>query len=206
MSNSHGVGVYGAIILAAGASTRMGHVKQLLPWKGSTLLQHAIDEVLSSEIDETVVVLGANKRLIEEQTNLSGVDSVFNAKWEEGMASSIVTGLKHLLSKAPEIGAVLIVLCDQPLLDKNNYNRLIKKIITNKNKIISSSYSDQLGVPVVFDKRFFSDLLKLRGEQGAKKLLATYNSEVIGVEAGDKAIDLDTEDKYNHYYDLYGRP
>lgn len=203
MSNSRAGSIFGAIILAAGASTRMGRVKQVLPWKKSTLLQNAIDQVISSKIDDIVVVLGANKGVIEKHTDLSGVDIAINDTWEQGMATSIITGLKHLLSKQPELEAVLIVLSDQPLLEFEFFNKLIYKHIDQK--IISSSYSSQLGVPVLFDKRYFKDLLNLKGQQGAKALLKIHKSEVIALEAGEKGVDLDTLEKYNYYYDLYGR-
>ena len=197
--------VHGAIILAAGASTRMGRVKQTLPWKESTLLQHAIDQVLASSIDEVVVVLGSNREHVEARTDLSGVHVVFNPKWEEGMATSIVSGLKALLDLRSGLRSVLILLSDQPLIDVKHYNKLIYSYISSGHKIISSSYSEQLGVPVVFDRRFFRELLELKGDRGARALLNTYPDDIIAIDAGDKGVDLDTEDKYRHYHDRFGQ-
>jgi molybdenum cofactor cytidylyltransferase len=199
-------GEYGAIILAAGASTRMGSAKQLLPWKNKNLLQHVMDELRISGIEAIAVVLGASGDKIDSQIEFGEVDRVFNAQWEGGMASSIVTGMKHLLEKFPSMRGVLIALADQPLLDHHFFNQLRNMHTENRNRIIASFYSGEMGVPALFDKRFFNELLDLRGEQGAKALLRHHESHVIRINAGDKAIDLDTKEKYDYFYDLYGRP
>lgn len=205
MKEAQSKGVHGAMILAAGASRRMGCSKQILPWKGSTLLQHAIDQAISSRFDPVVVVLGADRELVESRTDLTGIHSVFNSKWEEGMASSIAAGLRELLELKPDLSSVLILLSDQPLLDFKYYNRLLNKYLTEKNKIVASSYSGQLGVPVLFDRAYFDELLALRGEKGAKALLRLNESEVVSIDAGAQAVDLDTEEKYRHYYEFFGR-
>ena len=197
--------VHGAIILAAGASSRMGTLKQVLPWKGTTLLQHSIDQVRASSFDEVVVVLGANRELVERQTDLTGVHPVFNPNWETGMASSLVAGLRGLLDLSPQLRSVLILLTDQPLLDFRFYNKLLFRYLKGETKIVSSSYSGQLGVPVLFDRHHFKELLALRGDKGARALLRSLADDVIAIDAGDQAVDLDTEEKYRHYYELFGR-
>ena len=205
MQEPRSEGVHGAIILAAGASSRMGTAKQVLPWKGSTLLQHCIDQVRASPVDEIVVVLGANSELVESQTDLTGVHNVFNSNWDTGMASSIVAGLQRLLELSPGLRSVLILLSDQPLLDYKFYNKLLINYLEGTKKIVSSSYSGQLGVPVLFDRHYFNELLGLRGDKGARALVRAHREEVIAVDAGDQAVDLDTEEKYRHYYELFGR-
>ena len=87
----------GAILLAAGASTRMGCVKLLLPWKNSTLLEHSIEQLKESGIDLFVVVLGANQDIILEKVNFDGIDVVVNSQWQKGMATSIASGVSFLL-------------------------------------------------------------------------------------------------------------
>ena len=205
MLESEAEGVYGAIVLAAGASTRMGCVKQTLPWKGKTLLQHVVDELRFSELEEVVVVLGANREEIEKRVTFDGSDVVYNDQWEQGMASSVVTGLHHLLAKGIPLRAVLIVLSDQPMLGRVHFNTL-KRIHANSVKgIVASSYAGVAGVPVLFDRRFFDELLQLTGEQGARALLLSNPNEVDTVDAGEKGIDLDTREKYEDIYDRYGR-
>ncbi len=199
------MGSVGTILLAAGASTRMGTVKQLLPWKNSMLLEHAIAQLQQSKIDSLVVVLGANEKLIREKIGFDDVDLVVNSNWEKGMATSIEAGLRFLLTKNPEIQSALIALSDQPLLDFNYYNKLINNNIESKNKIVCSAYADQFGVPAIFDRDYFDDLLNLEGSIGARALLRGGSVKVVAENAGELAVDLDTKESYNRIYELYGR-
>ncbi len=195
----------GAILLAAGASTRMGCVKLLLPWKNSTLLEHSIEQLKESEIDFFVVVLGANQDIIREKVNFDGIDVVVNSQWQKGMATSIASGVSFLLKKKPEIQSILVALSDQPLLDYKYYNNLIDKILISKNKIVASSYSKELGVPAIFDRDYFDNLLDLEGSQGARSLLRGGSVKVTPVNAGELALDLDTRETYNRVYEQHGR-
>lgn len=195
----------GAILLAAGASTRMGCVKLLLPWKNSTLLEHSIEQLKESEIDLFVVVLGANQDIIREKVNFDGIDVVVNSQWQKGMATSIASGVSFLLKKKPEIQSILVALADQPLLDYKYYNNLIDKILISKNKIVASSYSKELGVPAIFDRDYFDNLLDLEGNQGARSLLRGGSVKVTPVNAGELALDLDTRETYNRVYEQHGR-
>lgn len=195
----------GAILLAAGASTRMGCVKLLLPWKNSTLLEHSIKQLKESEIDFFVVVLGANQDIIREKVNFDGIDVVVNSQWQKGMATSIASGVSFLLKKKPEIQSILVALADQPLLDYKYYNNLIDKILISKNKIVASSYSNELGVPAIFDRDYFDNLLDLEGNQGARSLLRGGSVKVAPVNAGELALDLDTRETYNRVYEQHGR-
>lgn len=195
----------GAILLAAGASTRMGSVKQLLPWKNSTLLEHSIEQLKESDIDFLVVVLGANQDIIRQKVNLDGIDVAVNPDWEKGMATSIATGMRFLLNKTPDIESVLIALVDQPLLDTKYYNNLINKRLNSKYKIVASSYSNELGVPAIFDRDYFDNLLNLEGSKGARALLRGGSVQVTSVNAGELALDLDTREAYNRIYEQHGR-
>jgi len=120
---------HAVLILAAGASTRMGQPKQLLPWGKTTLLNHAINE--AKKISEHVfVVLGANKELIESSLN-SQVEIIRNPNWENGMGTSITYGIS-ILDKNEEFDSVLIMLADQPLLDSTYLNNLKKLFLTEE--------------------------------------------------------------------------
>ena len=198
------MGSLGGILLAAGASARMGAVKQLLAWKNSTLLEHSIQQLDLSKIDHLVVVLGANEKVICENSNLLTTEVVVNPDWKKGMATSIATGLRHLLKNTPDIQSVLIALADQPLLDFNYYNKLIDKKLVVGNKIVCSAYSDQHGVPAIFDRSYFDNLLNLDGRKGARALLRGGDVQVATVDAGDLAVDLDTKESYNRFYELHG--
>lgn len=200
------MGSLGAILLAAGASTRMGSVKQLLPWNKLTLLEHSIQQLKHAEIDTLVVVLGANDKQIREKVNFDGVDVAVNPDWEKGMATSIATGLRFLLRKMPDMESVLVALSDQPLLDDEYYKKLINKSLNVENKIVASLYSDALGVPAIFHRDYFDNLLNLEGSEGARSLLRGGRVKVTTVNAGELAVDLDTKETYNRVYELHGRP
>ena len=199
------MGSLGAILLAAGASTRMGSVKQLLPWKKSTLLEHSVQQLKHSKIHNVVVVLGANAKHICEKVNFDDVDVAVNPDWEKGMATSIATGMRFLLKKIPDIESVLVALADQPLLDYKYYKKLIDKSSTSTNKIVASSYSNELGVPAIFDRDYFDNLLNLEGSKGARALLRGGSVKVTSVNAGELALDLDTREAYNTVYEQHGR-
>lgn len=199
------MGSLGAVLLAAGASTRMGRVKQLLPWKESTLLEHSIEQLKKSNIDSLVVVLGANEDLIRDQVDLGNFDVVVNTNWEQGMASSIACGVSYLKENTFDLEGVLIALSDQPLLDSKYYRKLIDKSLDKDSKIVCSAYSDRVGVPAVFDPMYIPNLLQLKGQRGARALLRGGRVEVSSIDAGDRAVDLDTIEEYNRIYDLYGR-
>jgi molybdenum cofactor cytidylyltransferase len=158
-----------------------------------------------SEIDFFVVVLGANQDIMREKVNFDGIDVVVNSQWQKGMATSIASGVSFLLKKKPEIQSVLVALADQPLLDYKYYNNLIDKFLISKNKIVASSYSDAMGVPAIFDRDYFDDLLNLEGSQGARSLLRGGSVKVTPVNAGELALDLDTRETYNRVYEQHGR-
>lgn len=195
----------GAILLAAGASTRMGTVKQLLPWKNSSLLEHSIEQLKHADVKTLVVVLGANETEIRQNALIEHADVVVNPDWEKGMATSIATGLRFLLKKRPELDRVLVALADQPLLGTKYYNKLIALSSESGNEIVSSSYSGQLGVPALFARTYFNNLLNLEGHQGARALIRGGQVKVTAVDAGELAVDLDTKEAYNRIYELYGR-
>lgn len=180
-------------------------MKQLLPWKKSTLLEHSVQQLKHSEIDNIVVVLGANAKHICEKVNFDEVDVAVNPDWEKGMATSIATGMRFLLKKIPDIESVLVALADQPLLDDKYYKKLIDKSLKSTNKIVASSYSNELGVPAIFDRDYFDNLLNLKGSKGARALLRGGSVKVTSVNAGKLALDLDTREAYNSVYEQHGR-
>src|SRR5580698_3566832 len=104
----------GVIILAAGNSSRLGRPKQLLPYRGKTLLTHVVAEALATNLQPVLVVTGAFHQEVSDSLHGQSVDIVFNPAWEEGMASGIVTGVSKILSRYPEVDAIIIMVCDQP--------------------------------------------------------------------------------------------
>src|ERR1035437_6793844 len=107
----------GIIILAAGSSGRLGSPKQNLIYKGQTLLQGAIETAVASACEPVIIVLGANENVIRQSIEGSNATIVYNADWQEGMASSIRVGITALKKINPESDAVILMLCDQPFVD-----------------------------------------------------------------------------------------
>lgn len=194
--------VAGAVV-AAGSSSRMKQIKQLLPWKQTTLLGHAISQVSQSGVEKLFVVLGANEEIILEQIKTDNVEVLSNPKWKDGMSSSIVKIVEHIEENNYEFDGLLLAVCDQPLLDVNHYKKLVMSCI-NPDRIIASSYGHEVGVPALFGRNFFSELKELKQDKGAKSVIRKHLSKLIQLDAPNGLIDLDTMDKYNHYYADFG--
>lgn len=186
------------IILAAGNSSRMGKPKQLLDYKGKTLLQIVIDEALKTGCSPVNVVLGANAEEILAKHQNNQVNFVINKDWESGMASGIVAGLSAAIEKNDKTQSIIIAVADQVFIKMSTFNNLIEKHLKTGKNIIASSYAETIGTPVFFGKIYFETLLSLKGTEGAKKLLKQYPQDVETVVFEGGEIDIDTETDYNN--------
>ncbi len=186
----------GLILLAAGASTRLGQPKQLLQYKGHTLIKHAIDTALHVIPTPVIVVLGENAHLLQNEVSSSKVHVIINHNWKEGMASSIRCGLYDLLKVSPDIDNVILMVCDQPFVSASLIKDLIAEHEHTKKGIIASAYKDTLGTPVLFNKKYFNQLLDLNGAEGAKILISKYPEDVLAVSFPLGFIDIDTVEDY----------
>jgi molybdenum cofactor cytidylyltransferase len=186
----------GIIILAAGASTRLGEPKQQLLYKGKTLLQHAVDAAVESMAEVVIVVLGANAEVIKKDITNQGVAIVHNKDWEDGMASSIRKGITALQKLSPDIDDAILMLCDQPFVDVALLNNLMLNKHQTSKPIIACAYDNTVGPPALFNKTYFNALLSLKGQEGAKKLLMKYSNEVFTIPFDKGAIDIDTVEDY----------
>ena len=182
------------LLLAAGASTRMGQPKQLLPYHGRTLLRHAAETAVASGCAPIVLVTGSvHEALIGEVSDLP-IQAVRNENWESGMASSIQTGL---LAVAPsQFRAVLIMLTDQPLVTPELLRQLAVRQHQTQAPIVATAYGDILGVPAVFDRAMLPALLQLQGAQGAARLIASLGPAVGQVAFPAGLLDVDTPEQY----------
>jgi molybdenum cofactor cytidylyltransferase len=182
------------IILAAGNSSRLGKPKQLLVWQGITLLEHAIQTVgllLGSRI---IVVVGANADAMHSAVELNQVTTVNNPNWQEGIASSIRIGIVAL---PLDSRAVLIMLCDQPLISTYHIKSLLEALQKQPEFIIASSYNETVGVPAIFPSAFLSELRTLKGDTGAKSLFSKYPDKLVTVPVPEATLDIDTVADYN---------
>lgn len=191
--------ITGIVILAAGASTRMGQPKQLLHIEGETLLQRAVRIALSTPYRPVMVVLGANLEQIEP--SLQGLDvlRVYNPDWASGMGSSIATGLAHLLQQASEIQQVLILVADQPLLNSEHLRTLVSANDNGTCPMVVSRYANTTGVPALFDQSLFADLLALHGAQGAKPVIQKHLDQAAIVDFAAGALDIDTPEEWTAF-------
>ncbi|PSR54617.1 nucleotidyltransferase family protein [Adhaeribacter arboris] len=194
----------GLVLLAAGASVRLGRPKQNLNFQGQTLLQHAVQVAQQSGSNPIMVVLGAQADSLRAQLNFLDIHIhiVENNEWEEGMSASIRHGLAALLKVAPLVENVILMLCDQPFVS----SQLLQELITHKEnssqQIIACTYQDTVGTPVLFNKQFFPELLALYGNQGAKKLLYQHSKAVTTIPFKLGSFDIDTVADYTalqHY-------
>ena len=182
----------------------MGESKQLLDIAGVPLLRHSAQVALEVNTMGVVVVLGANEVAHRKVLTDLPVDIVINHYWKSGMGSSIKTSLHHILRSYPEAGAVLIMVCDQPSLSADHLATLIRTYASADKKIVASTYADTLGVPAIFGRAFFSNILMLRDDQGAKRIIEQFSQQVTAVPFAGGAFDLDTKDDYSRYLDSQG--
>ncbi len=186
----------GLIILAAGASVRMGKSKQSLEFEGKTLLQRSIQTALESECRPIVVVLGAQIDVLKNEIKDFDVQLAENADWKKGMSSSLKTGLEKILEINNQINGILIMVCDQPFVSAELINRLMEDFKNTENLIVASRYAETLGVPALFDKQFFPRLLELDNSGGAKEIIQQFQNETVAVPFEKGNFDIDTPDDY----------
>jgi molybdenum cofactor cytidylyltransferase len=186
----------GAIVLAAGASTRMGTPKQMLPLHGQPLVVHAAQAALSSTAWPVVVVLGANAEVIRPTLARLPVLIAENSAWAEGMAASIRAGVTMLQQFSRALDAALITLCDQPAFSADVVQRLVAAQRETGRSIVAARYGGHLGAPVLFLREHFSALTALTGEEGARTLLNRESARVAAVDLPELAFDLDTPADY----------
>lgn len=187
----------GIIILAAGNSSRLGRPKQLLVFKGKTLIEWTIEAALATNFKPVVVVLGAFADQVKEKIPLT-VAHLINDNWSDGMASSIAAGLAEILKHSPDLENLIITVSDQAYINATILSALQQKHISTKKGIIASSYAKTTGTPALFNKRYFSQLLSLTGNNGAKSMLKLHDNDVETVAFAQGNIDIDTETDYHN--------
>lgn len=184
----------GLIILAAGASTRLGKPKQNLVYQNNTLLQRAIETALASVCRPVLAILGANAEIIRPTIEKLPVHILYNKNWQEGMASSVRLGMAELKKFEPAVTSAILMLCDQPFISTSLLNELVHA--KEKKGIIACAYNDTFGAPVLFDAKYFDELSLLTGTEGAKKLLTKYSGHVHLISFPLGGVDIDTEEDY----------
>jgi molybdenum cofactor cytidylyltransferase len=183
----------GAVILAAGGSSRFGEPKQLLTFHGETLVRRAMRVATEAGCSPVVVVVGESGPAIREELRETSAVVVENPKWQRGLGTSIRTGVDYL---SDSTDAVVLLTCDQPLLDSTIVADLIAQHERTGKPIVASRYANTLGVPALFDRSCFAALLSLPDDSGAKSLIAARSDEVASVPFEEGAIDIDTREDF----------
>lgn len=187
------------LILAAGSSSRMDAIKQLLPWKNTVLVNHSIRVAKDTGASGVAVVLGARASQIREVIDAETARDVLilhNEVWEQGMGSTIAYGVAQLLNSGTTLAGILIMLCDQPLIDTEYLNELISMFGTRKKGIVATRYGQGSGVPAIFGSAYFQDLKQLNSGHGARELLAANKEDCLILDAGKRCTDVDTREDY----------
>lgn len=183
--------------MAAGASSRMGCPKQALAFGGSTLLGHAAETALSSRAASVSVVLGASENVIGAELAGLPVRIVPNPNWAAGIGSTIHAGVAQAQTD-PNISSVILAVADQPHLTAETYNRIIAAHLSSGLPIIASQYSGTVGVPALFERRFFDSLLALPPDQGCKGLILSNAAKSMRLPCPEAAIDIDSPEDYSN--------
>jgi len=161
----------GAVLLAAGASRRMGVPKQSLPYGTTTLLRRAVEAALASVCHPVVVVLGTHSERITREIEGLPIIVVENLRRADGIGSSISAGVGALCTAAPQVPAVILMLCDQPLVTCSVISRIVEAHQRTRASIVASQYAGSLGVPALFTHAHFAELRALNSTEGAKKMI-----------------------------------
>lgn len=189
----------GVILLAAGGSSRLGRPKQLLRYKDQTLLQYSLNEARASDVQSIIVVLGANADVVQKEMSGDKVHIVINTHWQEGMASSIRTGINAIIKINPAIAGIILLVCDQPFMNSTLLNNMIMIHQKTGKKIIACSYGNTFGPPVFFHQLFFSELLQLTGDIGARSIVQQHPDDVESISFPEGRFDIDTEADYEDF-------
>ena len=198
------------VVLAAGGSSRLGRPKQLLRWRGRTLLRRAAETALACascpgasagraggatavRLGPVVVVLGADAPAMRAELDGLPVQIAVNRRWREGVASSLRSGLRAAISASGRGGpaAVIFVTCDQPYVTPSLLRSLVRRFRRGA-PIVACAYAGTLGVPALFGRAFFGDLVSLEGDGGAKRVIERHRDVVRVVAFERGAADVDS--------------
>lgn len=182
----------GAVILAAGSSSRMGSPKQVLPFRGVSLLRRAALAALDAGCSPVIVVTGAYAELSKRELDGLDVRDVLNTRWETGMASSIRAGVEALAGA--DVDAAVFLLCDQPHVTAGEISGLVAAHRATRRPVVASTYGGSFGVPALFSRALFAELAGLEGAAGAKQVVQRYASEAHFLPFPGGEVDVDTPD------------
>lgn len=187
----------GAVVLAAGSSSRMGSPKQTLQFRGESLLRRSAQAALDAGCRPVVVVTGAHAELCRRELDGLDIQEVFNADWQTGMASSVRAGIEGLVSSDADVEAAVFMLCDQPHVTAEVISALMASHRATGGPVIASTYGGSFGVPALFSSKLFAELMRLEGRAGAKEIIKRHYSDAHFLSFKGGEVDVDTPDDFS---------
>lgn len=184
-----------AVILAAGKSTRMGKQKLLMPYENTSIIRSIVTKSLNSNLNQTIVVIGSHKNEVIEELNSLNIDLIENGRFEEGMLSSIQTGIKAV---DEESDGVMILLGDQPMVSINIINRLIATFQKSNKGVIIPTFNNKRGHPVLISKKYWKQIKDLNPAIGLRELMMNNTHDMLEIKMENDVIlkDIDTPEDY----------
>ena len=183
-----------AIVPAAGLSSRMGQNKLLMPFGDKSLIEHAVDTLKASDVDEIVVVLGHEADQVRSRLERRRVNFVHNPDYREGLSTSVRTGMSAVAKGAD---AIMIYLADQPLIQPDEISRLIQAFAQAKRagkSIVVPFFENRRGNPVILDASYRAMVLDIVGDVGCRRIIRRYPEQVFAVQMQTDHVvrDVDT--------------
>lgn len=184
------------LILAAGASSRMGQPKALLPWGGTTVMGHLLDELKAAGLSDITLVSGAHHEELKKGLEQKDVRLVYHKGWEAGMGSSLRKGVQFTSESFPQKRGLLILLSDQPLISSDYFKEMVAAFQAHPDRIIATSYGESAGVPALFPSEFWPAMARVADNRGAKALIRSHHEDCVLLDAGAAVTDMDTPEAY----------
>jgi molybdenum cofactor cytidylyltransferase len=185
-----------AVVLAAGGSTRFGKPKQFALFQGETFIRRIVAAAIEAGCAPVVVVTGEDSAQVTSELTGFRVTIAMNPDCQCGLGSSIVVGIRHAMNLAADLDAVVLLTCDQPFVTVAVVAQLIQLRLTSGKPIIASTYAETIGIPALFDRSCFPDLLRLKGDSGAKGIILARPQDVASFDFPSGEIDIDTTADY----------
>jgi molybdenum cofactor cytidylyltransferase len=187
-----------AVVLAAGASTRLGQAKQLIRIDGETLLRRTARFAVEAGCSPVLVVLGFEAGAMRPEAAGLTASILINENWQEGMGSSLRAGMEAIRKAESQPDAVLVLVCDQPRLTAEHLRDLLARHKTGAGIAVTASvYAGRPGVPAVFSGKLFPELTASQGDRGARDLIRAHTTEVQGIPWPEGQLDLDRPEDLN---------
>ena len=181
-----------AVILAAGGSSRFGGIKQLVEFAGSTLIERSVSAAVNAGCSPVILVTGWESVRVAAAVHTTNATIVENEHWRCGIGSSIRAGLRCVVERSPQPNGVALLVSDQPFVNQQLIAELINHWGTSGKVIAASRYANTLGVPAVFGRSCFDELLQLDNDSGAKSIILRDADRVTSVPFPKGECDIDT--------------